>query len=156
MYKQSINEDSDNLETIPEYRQWHISTGRPFLLIETLVCAFDSMVLNIRFASMSDAVVRLPNSLRRCVELTTVFEIAGNVQLGLACFRFKASYTLNEHSLKMNFNTQKHIFLSCPRQHWNFPNSCARRVEIHHPEIGYSWEQIQVFTIKLCSYQTLN
>lgn len=108
MYKQAIDEDSDDLEMIPEFRQLQISTARPF------------RSLRLWFVLRLYGVENLQEHIRRGCTLAKQFEvlcraddrfeIVGNVRLGVVCFRLKGSNEMNR-ALLQRISNRKNIFL---------------------------------------------
>lgn len=148
IYKQSINECSDNLETIPEYRQWQISTGRPF------------RSLKLWFVLRLYGVENLQEHIRRGCSLAKQFEalcraderfeIVGSVQLGLVCFRLKASNQLNQQLVEM-ISKRNNIFLLSGE----FKNTIFLRLAIgskhtNPDDVKYTWNEILLATNEIC------
>lgn len=146
MYKQSVNEDNDNLD-LPEYRQWQISTGRTL------------RSLRLWFVLRLYGVENLQEHIRRGCALAKQFEslcrgdkrfeIVGNVQLGLVCFRLIKSNATNELLLAKILSRRNIYLLSGEIKGIFFLRLAIGSKVTNEKDIEYTWNEIKLVTSML-------
>lgn len=145
-FKQAINENSDNLDMIPEYRQWQISTARPFrslkLWIVLRLYGIENLQEHIRrgcaLAKQFEALCCADNR----------FEIVGSVQLGLVCFRLKESNELNQILLDTILKRKNIFLLSGEFKGVLFLRLAIGSKAAPH-DIQYTWHEISIVASEL-------
>lgn len=148
MYKQAINENSDNFERIPELRLWQISTGRPFRSLRLW------FVLRMYGTSNLQEHIRrgcaLAKQFQAFCRMDERFEIVEPVRLGLVCFRLKSSNELNQLLLD-KIVKRKRVFLSSGEIRDVFFLRLALGARLTTPEdIAYTWNEIKTIANEIC------
>lgn len=140
LYKQAINEDSDNLGMIPEFRQWQISTARPFrslrLWFVLRLCGTEHLQEHIRRGCA------LAKQFEALCRADCRFEIIGCVHLGLVCFRLKGSNELNQLLLQTILDRKKVFLLFGEVKNVTFLRLAIGSKSTAPLDIQYTWNEI--------------
>lgn len=125
----------------PDYRHWQIPLGRRFRALKLW------FVMRLYGVSNLQAHIRkqiaLAHEFEAYVNEDPLFELIGDVSMGLVCFRLKGSNEINEQLLKrINGNGKIHLVPSKIRGTFFLRLAiCSRYTESH--DIKFSWDEIK-------------